>query len=109
MASNRLNLQLGKGKTPEEVFVEQTKRAVENKKRLSIIEHYRFEPQAPEPQPVVKHQPPERKLLDLSAPIIREEIIEEEVVEEVEQVDYYNKFETLFAQLNELVPGFTDT
>jgi len=109
MASERLNLQLGKGKTPEEVFVEQTKRAVENKNRISILEDYHFEPQAPEPQPVIKHQPPERKLLDLSAPIIKEKVIEEEVVEEVEQVDYYNKFETLFAQLNELVPGFTET
>ena len=109
MASERLNLQLGKGKTPEEVFVQQTKRAIENKNRLSILEDYHFEPQAPQPQPAVKHQPPERKLLDLSAPIIREEVIEEEVVEEVEQVDHYHKFETLFAQLNELVPGFAET
>ena len=105
MASERLNLQLGKGKTPEEVFVEQTKRSIQNKNRSSILEDYQFvRPQPPAP---VRHQPPERKLLNLSSPIIKEEKVVEEVVEEVVEYDY-DKFESLFVQLNKLVPGFAE-
>ena len=108
MARERLNLQLGKGKTPEEVFVEQTKRSIQNKNRSSILEDYQFvRPQPSEPPTPVKHQPPERKLLDLSSPIIREEVIENVIEEEVIEYEY-DKFETLFVQLNELVPGFTE-
>ena len=100
MASERLNLQLGKGKTPEEVFVEQTKRAIQNKNRSPILEDYQFvRPQPPEPPAQVRHQPPERKLLDLSSPIIREEVIENVIEEEVIEYEY-DKFETLFSQLN---------
>ena len=108
MASERLNLQLGKGKTPEEVFVEQTKRSIQNKTRSSILEDYQFvRSQPPQPPAPVRHQPPERKLLDLSSPIIKEEVVKEVIEEEVVEYDD-NKFESLFSQLNELVPGFTE-
>ena len=107
MPFDRLNLQLGKGKTPDEVFVEQTKRKASNN-ILSILDDYQYTPPTPTPVAKPKHQIPERLLLDLSPSVVKEEVVKQEEVVETEQYDY-EKFESLFSQLNEIVPGFAET